>query len=461
MRSSLRSIAMSLAVAAPLLAVAVIVAAYVHQRVLPVGAARLAPTTSAGERRIAWAYATLERYYYKPLDPVAVERSERAALLALVRTRVHTATLPAIPSGDPPDVVASLERQLADAERSYGAALGPGGDQRLADAALRGIMAAQHDPYTVYLSPAEYRGLNEMIDGGDFGGIGVYIEPWHDGIVVQPIAASPAARAGIKPGDIIERVNGVSVHGLSLERVKQLIRGAPGTLVRLTVHPFDRPRAVRTVAIVREIIHVPTVYAEMTHGYDYIRLADFGETSPQEVRRALLDGIHRHAKGFILDLRDDGGGLLSAAVQISSYFIPHGPIVSTITRDGSREVEEATGTAIGGLHPLVVLVNGYTASASEITSGAIQDYHAGTIVGTRTFGKGVVQSLFPLPGGGALKITIARYLTPSGRSIQHHGIEPDVVVPQSPDPALFGTPRDRQLAVAERILARASAGDPR
>ncbi len=205
----------------------------------------------------------------------------------------------------------------------------------------------------------------------------------------------------------------------------------------------------------REIIHVPTVRAKIEDGIDYVRLSDFGTTSGDEVRAALLDGHAKGAKAYILDLRDNGGGLLDAAVSISSLFIPQGTIVSTIRRDGQRTSEEALGDAIGGLHPLVILVNKYTASASEITAGALQDYHLATLIGTRTFGKGVVQSIFPLPDQGALKITTARYLTPAGRDIQHHGIQPDVVVEQDPNPSLMDTPADKQLAAAKARLRTA------
>ena len=191
----------------------------------------------------------------------------------------------------------------------------------------------------------------------------------------------------------------------------------------------------------------------MEGALDYIRLSDFGTTSADEVRKALIDGRDRDARGYILDLRDNGGGLLDVAVEISSLFIPQGTIVSTIRRDGQKTSEEALGDAIGGLRPVVVLVNKYTASASEITAGALQDYRLAMLVGTRTFGKGVVQSIFPLPDDGALKITTARYLTPAGRDIQHHGIEPNVIVDQDPNPALIDTPADKQLAAAKARLA--------
>jgi len=220
----------------------------------------------------------------------------------------------------------------------------------------------------------------------------------------------------------------------------------------LRAHPFETPSAERTYAIVREIIHVPTVRAKMEGNIDYIRLSDFGLTSGDEMRKALLDGKAKGARAYILDFRDNGGGYLDAAVAISSLFIPHGPIVSTIRRDGGRSTEEALGDAIGGLQPLVILVNKYTASASEITAGALEDYHLATLVGTRTFGKGVVQSIYRLPDQGALKITTARYLTPAGRDIQHHGIEPNILVNQDPNPTLVDTPADKQLAAAKARL---------
>jgi carboxyl-terminal processing protease len=194
----------------------------------------------------------------------------------------------------------------------------------------------------------------------------------------------------------------------------------------------------------------------MEGGFEYVRLADFGQTSYEEVRKALLDGKSHGAHGYILDLRNNGGGLLDAAVEISSLFIPDGTIVSTIDRAGNRDVKTATHDVIGAT-PLVILVNKYTASASEITAGAVQDYHVGTLIGTKTFGKGVVQSIYNLSDGGALKITTARYVTPLGRDIHHRGIEPDTVIDQQVDPSLIDTPRDAQLAAAKAHLRRLAA----
>ncbi|HLY02329.1 MAG TPA: S41 family peptidase [Candidatus Cybelea sp.] len=398
----------------------------------------------------------LELEYYKPIAPETPLNGELDALRNLLHAKkIGDASLPVqLASGDDVSDGARAAALLAFAQQHYGTTLGASGFEDLTDAALRGIMTSVRDPYTVYLSPREIQALNESLSGGNFGGIGVYIYQLKDGrIVVAPIEHMPASKVGMKPGEVVDAVDGKPVRGLPIDHVETMIRGEAGTVVRLRAHPFETPSAERTYSIVREIIHVPTVRAKMEGGIDYIRLSDFGTTSGDEMRKALLDGKAKGARGYILDFRDNGGGLLDAAVKISSLFIPQGTIVSTIRRDGERTTDEALGDAIGGLHPLVVLVNKYTASASEITAGALEDYHLATLVGTRTFGKGVVQSIFPLPEqGGALKITTARYLTPAGRDIQHHGIEPNILVNQDPNPTLVDTPADKQLAAAKARL---------
>ncbi|HEX3368840.1 MAG TPA: S41 family peptidase [Candidatus Cybelea sp.] len=404
----------------------------------------------------------LETSYYKPISPQTPLTGETTALRQLLNAKHLGMQLP--PETASGDVVADGARAaslLAYAQTHYSAALGPEGTQDITDTALRGLMNSVSDPYTVFLSAREIQGLNESLSGGNFGGIGVYIYQLKDGrIVAGPIEDLPAARAGMKPGEIIDSVDGRAVRGMPLDRVETIIRGKTGTVVHVRSHPYDHPSVEHDFAIVREIIHVPSVRAKMEGDIDYIRLSDFGTTSADEIRKALLDGKAKGARGYILDLRDNGGGRLDAAVDISSFFIPQGTIVSTITRNGQKTSLEARGDAIGGLHPLVILVNKYTASASEITSGALQDDHLATLVGTRTFGKGVVQSIFGIPNNedpdqGALKITTARYVTPAGRDIQHHGIEPDVVVNQDPNPTLIDTPADRQLAAAKARLRTA------
>jgi carboxyl-terminal processing protease len=402
----------------------------------------------------------LETTYYRPVAPQTPLDGEEDALAKLLHAKRVDAQLPDEKATGNAFQDANLAASLlAYAQQHYGGTLGSAGTSELTEAALTGVMDSVDDPYTVYLSPKEMQGLSESLSGGNFGGIGVYIYQLKDGeIVVQPINGMPAARAGVKPGDVVDTVDGRSVRGLNLDRVEQLIRGPAGSSVVLTTHLYKKAEEQR-YSITREIIHVPTVNQKMEDGFDYIRLSDFGETSASEVRKALLAGQSAHARGYILDLRDNGGGLLEAAVQISSYFIPQGVIVSTIDRAGHSSDAQAIGDALGNVQPLVILVNKYTASASEITSGALQDYHVATLIGTKTFGKGVVQSIYPMANGGALKITTARYLTPSGRDIQHKGIEPNIVVNQTVDPSIIDTPRDRQLAAAKAELQKLQKSD--
>lgn len=401
------------------------------------------------------AITELNSEYYKPFNPRAPFRGGTQAIDKYLETK-HVAhpSLPAeFATGDPAQDAQDLAHVVAYAERAYGKKLGTDGATDLTEAALSGVMDSVDDPYTVYLTPKEIQSLNESLNGGDFGGIGVYIYQLKDGnVILQPIEGLPAAQAGMKPGEVVDTVDGHKVHDVPIDVVERWIRGAQGTRVVLTTHPYKTTKEHR-FAITREIIHVPTVSKRMENGYEYIRLSDFGVTSPSEVKSALLYGVKHNAKGYILDLRYNGGGLVEAAVKISSLFIPQGIIVATIDREGHREVEEALGDAIGGVQPLVVLVNKYTASASEITAGALQDYHAATIIGTKTFGKGVIQSIYDMPDGGALKITTASYLTPLGREIQHKGIVPDVIVSQSDDVPL-DTSADKQLAAAKAKLAQ-------
>jgi carboxyl-terminal processing protease len=419
-----------------------------------------APLGSGSPQMAGLAVRKLAESYYKPVDPDAIVAGEQTALRAYLKSKnLANVTLPSQNAGGNAAQDADLAvTELAYAQQHYADKLGAAGRNDLSEAALHGIMNSLKDPYTVYLSAREYQGLHESLSGGNFGGIGVYIYQLKDGrIVVRPLEEMPAARAGMKAGEVVDTVGGKPVRGLALDRVETLIRGVPGSTVNMTTHPFKATGPEHSYAIVREVIHVPSVHAKMEDGVEYVQLTDFGETSGDEVRAAMLDGHAKGAKGYILDLRDNGGGFLETAVQISSLFVPQGTIVSTIRRDGQRTTSEALGTAIPGLEPLVILVNKYTASASEITAGALQDYHLATLVGTRTFGKGVVQSIYPMPDQSALKITTARYVTPLGRDIQHRGIEPDVVVNQDVDPALIDTPADKQLAAAKarlRSLAR-------
>jgi carboxyl-terminal processing protease len=398
------------------------------------------------------AFRQVERTYYKPIDAATLLAGEHKELVGYLKA--HNVPSPKITekpaTGDENEDIASINLALSDAEQRYGKQTST---VELTQAAIRGMLNSLGDPYTVYLAPTEINALEESLKGGDFGGIGVYIvqDPRTKEVLVDPIEGTPAYKAGVKAGDRILAVDGHSVTTLKLDDIEHLIRGEIGTVVQLEVRS-QASKANRTVAITRQKIYVPSVHAEIKNDLDYVRLADFGQTSYDEVRKAMLDGKAHGVKGYILDLRDNGGGLLDAAVQISSLFIPNGAIVSTIDRAGDKDTRTATHDSIGAA-PLVILVNKYTASASEITAGAVQDYKVGELIGTRTFGKGVVQSIYNTSDGGALKITTAKYVTPLGRDIQHKGIEPDMVVDQPVDIPM-DSPKDAQLAAAESYLRR-------
>ena len=399
------------------------------------------------------AYDRVEHVYYKPVADQQLVHGEQLALTTFLKD--HKVAAPRVPqalaTGDRTHDLGVLEATLTSVQKRYGK-VAPA--SIYTEVALAGMLGGLGDPYTTYLSPEEIAGLNEQLDGGNFGGIGVYIQQDQKtgAILVDPIDGNPAITAGVRPGDVILAVDGHSTMGQKIDAVEREIRGQVGTIVNLTLRRRTT-HSTQIVPVTRAQIHVPSVRAQIENDIDYIRLADFGQTSADEVHRALLEGKAKHVRGYILDLRNNGGGLLDAGVDISSLFISQGPIVSTIDRMGDRDVRDATGHYVDA-KPLVVLVNQYTASASEITAGAIQDYGVGTLLGTKTFGKGVVQSLYTMPDKGALKITTARYLTPKGRDIQHKGIVPDVVVPQRVDLPIIDTPADAQLNAAKKIIEK-------
>ncbi len=405
------------------------------------------------------AFRQVERAYYKPVNAQTLLTGEQRELVAYLKK--HGVADPAIPlltaTGDEGQDLAALNRDLSVAQTRYGKQTST---VELTQAAMRGMLASLGDPYTTYLSPREINSLEESLKGGDFGGIGVYIvqDPRDKAVLVQPIEGMPASRAGVRTGDRIVAVDGHDIRGLKLDDVERMLRGEIGTVVHVSVRSHGSS-ATRLVGITRQQIVVPSVHAKMEDGFDYVRLADFGSTSYDEVRKAILDGKARGARGYILDLRNNGGGYLDAAVSISSLFIGEGTIVSTIDRAGDRDTKSAAPARadyVGSL-PLVLLVNKFTASASEITAGAVQDYKVGTLIGTKTFGKGVVQSIYNTLDGGALKITTAKYITPLGRDIQHKGIVPDIVVDQPVDQPIIDTPHDVQLAAAKSYLRRSAS----
>jgi carboxyl-terminal processing protease len=322
-------------------------------------------------------------------------------------------------------------------------------DKELVENALNGMLTGL-DPHSGYMNAKQFRDM-QVQTKGEFGGLGIEVTQENGFIkVISPIDDTPAARAGVKAGDIITALDGKTVQGLSLSDAVERMRGAPNSKILLTVkrEGVDKPLEI---PLFREIIKIQVVKSRMeADNVGYVRLTQFTEQADSGLKKAVADLKKQaggHLNGLILDLRNNPGGLLDQAVAVSSDFINQGEIVSTRARhaEDSQRWDAKGGDIVPGV-PLVVLINGGSASSSEIVSGALQDHHRAVLLGTRSFGKGSVQTVIPLPGNGAMRLTTARYYTPSGRSIQGLGITPDVKVQETREEvARFGPERESDL----------------
>ena len=327
--------------------------------------------------------------------------------------------------------------------------------KKLLDQSLERAVGSLDDRFSHYFAPRDYDDFQEATEGR-FEGVGMTVEEVDRGLRVLTVyEGSPADRGGLEPGDVITHVDGKSIAGSSSEQSTTKIKGPAGTAVELTVRSDGRPRQL---TLKRAEVEIPVVRAEMRREdgrkIAHVRLAGFTSGAHGEVSEAVRKLLKQGAEGVVLDLRDNGGGLLNEAVMVSSVFIPDGKIVSTKGRSRPTQVYEATGNAIDTDIPVAVLVNDRSASASEIVTGALQDRDRATVVGTRTFGKGVFQEIEPLSNGGALDITVGEYFLPSGRNLggggvsRGAGVKPDVQAEDDPD-----TPRDEALVAALREAA--------
>jgi carboxyl-terminal processing protease len=330
----------------------------------------------------------------------------------------------------------------------------PPDDAMLIDAAINGMLTAL-DPHSAYLNPKNFRDM-QVQTKGEFGGLGIEVT-MEGGVVkvVSPIDDTPAARAGLMANDLITHLDGDQIVGLSLEQAVEKMRGPVNTSIMLTVvrrgkdEPFD-------VKIVRDVIRINAVKSRLEGDIVYVKITTFNEQTHANLVKqvdALKKTLGRPPRGFVLDLRNNPGGLLDQAISVSDAFLEKGAIVLTKGR-GLEETQRANARPgdIADGKPVVVLINGGSASASEIVAGALQDHKRATVIGTRSFGKGSVQTIIPLGGNGAIRLTTARYYTPSGRSIQAKGIEPDIVVEQELPPELQS--KGPQRATSEATLPR-------
>jgi carboxyl-terminal processing protease len=329
----------------------------------------------------------------------------------------------------------------------------PVNTSQLVDKSLAAAVLSLGDPYSHYLDPGDYRQFQNT-SNPHVAGVGVDVMMTSRGLrVIDVFPGTPAAQAGLRAGDLIVAVNGISLLGRSATNATHLITGQPGTRVTLTV--LSGP-ARKTVAVHRANVLVTSGGIVSFHGMPIgdLRLTSFTDGSGAALRSQVNKVLHGGAKALILDLRDNGGGLLNEAVNVASIFIPDGTIVSTAGRSQPRQVYTAKGGAISTAIPMVVLVDRGTASAAEIVTAALQDRHRAKVVGTHTYGKGVFQEIQPLPNGGALDITVGEYFTPSGRNLggggvrEGRGVTPNIYALDNPH-----TPGDEALVVAERTVA--------
>jgi carboxyl-terminal processing protease len=326
----------------------------------------------------------------------------------------------------------SLYRQvLTDLQRDY---YKPVDATHLGQSGITGLLAPLHDPYTDYFTPQEARAFSNELNGS-YTGIGVVVALSAGGPkVTQVFAGSPAAQARIRRGDVIVTVDGTSTAGKSVSTTIGRVVGPAGTKVRLQLRRPGTPGLI-ALTLTRRAISMPLTSSRLIddHGtkVGYVSLSAFAQGAGQQVGRAIAGLQKRGAQWLVFDLRNNGGGLVSEAQSVASDFLPAGKVV--VSTQGLHSPKDVLKTGAGDHTrlPLVLLVNGNTASASEIVTGALQDYKRATVIGTRTFGKGVVQTVLPLAGGNELKITIAAYRTPLGRNINHIGLEPSIVVVQN------------------------------
>jgi carboxyl-terminal processing protease len=321
------------------------------------------------------------------------------------------------------------------------------------DSAINGLLQSL-DPYSAYMSPESFNSM-QTATSGEFGGLGIEVG-MEAGVVkvISPIDDTPASKAGLKAGDYIVKINDLQVQGKSLMEAVDLMRGPVGSSIKITVRRKGQKKAL-IFNITREIIEIQSVKFELLdNNVGYIRLTSFNENSSQQVKEKIEKfNKNKNLKGFVLDLRNNPGGLLSQAIKISDFFLKNGEIVSTKSRQVSENKKwfAKKGDLTNG-KTLIVLINYGSASASEIVAGALKDHKRAIILGENSYGKGSVQSIIPLKNRGAIRLTIAKYYLPSGKSISKVGVTPDIEIVENSDEFKINTETDNQLSFALKLL---------
>ena len=321
------------------------------------------------------------------------------------------------------------------------------------DAAINGVLQSL-DPYSAYMSPEVFNDM-QTETSGKFGGLGIEVGMEHGVVkVISPIDNSPASRVGVKAGDYIVKINDIQVQGKSLTEAVEIMRGPVGSDIKITVRRRGVKKAI-IFKITREIIKIESVKSKyIDKSVGYLRLTSFNENSGDQIKDKIKEfNKKKDIKGYILDLRNNPGGLLSQAIKISDFFLENGEIVSTKSRKISenRRWFAKKGDLTKG-KTLIVLINEGSASASEIVAGALKDHKRAILVGENSYGKGSVQSIIPLKNKGAIRLTISKYYLPSGKSISEVGVTPDIEVEESSDDFVINTDTDNQLNFAVKLL---------
>ncbi len=323
-------------------------------------------------------------------------------------------------------------------------------DQKLMYGAIRGMVAGLGDPYSEFFDPTEAKNFQESFQG-QFSGIGIEIGMQNGALtVIAPLDGTPAKAAGLASGDIILKIDGKDTSDLSLSDAVSKIRGPQGTSVTLSILA-KADGAIKDVVVKRDVIHIDSVKWQIKdNNIGYVRISQFNDDTTSLMTKAVQEFKDKNVKGVVLDLRDNPGGFLDGARDVTSLFVQNGVVVSEQGKDGQKNDLYTTRDPLLPTTPLMILVNGGSASASEIVSGAIQDKGRGKLLGEKTFGKGSVQAQKSLPDGSSIKITIAKWLTPNGRMINGQGIKPDIELKQSADDTKAG--KDTQLNKALDLL---------
>ena len=322
------------------------------------------------------------------------------------------------------------------------------------DAAINGVLQSL-DPYSTYMSPEMFRDM-QTETSGKFGGLGIEVGMEYGVVkVISPIDNSPASRVGVKAGDYIVKINDNQVQGKSLTEAVELMRGPVGSNIEITVRRIGVKKSI-IFTITREIIKIESVKSKyIDEGIGYLRLTSFNENSGNQIKKKIKEfNNKKDLKGYILDLRNNPGGLLSQAIKIADFFLEDGEIVSTKGRKKSenRKFFAKKGDLTNGM-TLIVLINYGSASASEIVAGALKDHKRAILVGENSYGKGSVQSVIPLKNKGAIRLTISKYYLPSGKSISEVGVTPDIEIEESSNTFVINTETDNQLNFALKLLS--------